>query len=117
MNFKVEVNMDPKILQFIKFPSELTIYHRKKNKTDIRNKLKIECNFNIIIKDLILDLVLLSNDKRDVRRFRSQVTVTSQPMISNLVMRTNARTPLVQEIPFENTSNKDWKINCMITDM
>ncbi len=33
--------MDPKILQFIKFPNELTIYQRKKNKTDIRNKLKI----------------------------------------------------------------------------
>lgn len=33
--------MDPKILQFIKFPSELTVYHRKKTKTDLRNKLKI----------------------------------------------------------------------------
>lgn len=39
--FKVEVNMDPKILQFIKFPNEITIFHRKKSKTDMRNKLKI----------------------------------------------------------------------------
>lgn len=109
--------MDPKILQFIKFPNELTIFHRKKSKTDIRNKLKIECNFNIIIKDLVLDFVLLSSDKRDVRRFKAQVNVTSQPIVSNLVMKTNARTPLVQEIPFENSSNKDWKINCQIVDM
>lgn len=33
--------MDSKIHQFIKFPNELTIFHRKKTKTDIRNKLKI----------------------------------------------------------------------------
>lgn len=44
----------------------------------------------------MLDFVLLSADKRDVRRFKAQVNVTSQPIVSNLVMRTNARTPLVQ---------------------
>jgi hypothetical protein len=50
----------------------------------------------MIIKDLVLDFVLLNHDKRDVRRFKALINVTSQPIVTNLVMKTNARTPLVQ---------------------
>lgn len=109
--------MDPKILQYISIPSELTLFNRKKVKSDLRNRLKMECNFNIIIKDLILDFVLISLDKRDVRRFKAQINVTSQPIVSHLTMKTNARTPLIQEIPIENTTTKDWKITCVVSDL
>lgn len=69
--------MDPKILQFIKFTSDVTIYNRKKSKNEVKNKLKIECNFNVIIKDLIFDFVLVSADKKDVRRFKASANVTN----------------------------------------
>ena len=60
--------------------------------------------------------MLISLDKRDVRRFRAQINVTSQPIVSNLVIKTNTRTPLVQDIPIENSTNKDWKINFCLSE-
>ena len=115
LKFKVEVNMDPKILELIKIDPELTLF-KTKAKTDSRNKIKIECNFNIIIKDLALDLVLVSPDRKDVRRFKAHINISSQPIVSSLSLKTHARTPLIQEIPIENPTAKDWKIQCIISE-
>jgi hypothetical protein len=110
--------MDPKIKQFMEIPSEIWIFQRKGNgKQDLKNKLKVICNFNFIVRDLVLDFVLINKDKKDVRRFKAHINVLSQPIITNLEMRINARSSLVQDIPIENTSLKDWKVSLVISDV
>ena len=37
-------------------------------------------------------------------------------MVSNLIIKTNTRTPFIQEIPIENFTNKDWKVHFSLTE-
>jgi hypothetical protein len=53
-------------------------------------------------------------DIQDVRRFKVGLNVAHKPLQQDLIMTTTARKPLLQPIPLENTSNKDWKVKVTI---
>jgi hypothetical protein len=63
------------------------------------SKLKIDCNFAVVIKDLALDFLLISTDKKDVRRIKLHLNIAAKPIISDLIIKTTARVPIIQPIP------------------
>ena len=109
--------MDQKILQYVTFPSEHVVKTKKQtNAIDLISKLKIECNFPVVIKDLALDFLIINEDKRDVRRIKLHVNLASKPIVSDLIMKTTARMQIIQPIPIENTSIKDWRVKVTLTE-
>jgi hypothetical protein len=54
--------MDQKILSYVTFPHEHIIKNAKKNSTasEMINKMKFECKFPAVIKDLVLDILLIN---------------------------------------------------------
>jgi hypothetical protein len=71
--------------------------------------------FPVVIKDLALDFLLISNDKTDIRRIKLHLNLASKPIVSDLIIKTTARVPIIQPIPIENTSAKDWRVKATIT--
>jgi hypothetical protein len=55
--------------------------------------------FPVVIKDLALDFLLISNDKTDIRRIKLHLNLASKPIVSDLVIKTTARVPVIQPIP------------------
>lgn len=98
--FRILVNMDQKILQYVTFPQELALRNSKKpSPAEQLSKLKIACMFPVVIKDLALDFLLISNDKTDIRRIKLHLHLASKPIVSDLVIKTTARVPVIQPIP------------------
>ena len=56
--------MDPKITEHISFPSEVMLKVLKKEGLQPQNKLKLDCNFNCVLKDLTLDFLLIGDPER-----------------------------------------------------
>ncbi len=118
--YKLELNMDAKILDYITFPSQVTLKTSKKDQfggVQHQNKIKIQYNFPHILKDLTLDFLLIGDAKRDiqdVRRFKISLNIVHKPLSQELIMTTTARKPICQLIPLDNTSGKDWKIKAAI---
>ena len=69
----------------------------------------------MVIKDLALDFLLINENKRDVRRIKLYLNLASKPIISDLIIKTTARVPIIQPIPIENTSLKDWRVKTTLT--
>jgi hypothetical protein len=78
--------------------------------------MKIDCYFPVVIKDLSLDFLLINEDRRDIRRIKLGLNLASKPIQSDLIISTTARIPIVQPIPIENTSNKDWRIKATLVE-
>ena len=92
--------MDQKILQYVTFPQEFILKtSRKLNPTEQLSKLKIDCLFPVVIKDLALDFLLIDQDKTDVKRIKLHLNIASKPIVSELIIKTTARVPIVQTIP------------------
>ena len=93
--------MDQKILQYVTFPKENLIKNLKKqlSPADLINKFKFDCLFPVVIKDLAIDFLLISEDKRDVRRIKIHLNIANKPIISEIMMKTPARIPIIQPIP------------------
>ena len=92
--------MDQKILQYVTFPQEFILKtSRKLNPTEQLSKLKIDCLFPVVIKDLALDFLLINQDKTDVKRIKLHLNIASKPIVSELIIKTTARVPIVQPIP------------------
>ena len=92
--------MDQKILQYVTFPQEFILKtSRKLNPTEQLSKLKIDCLFPVVIKDLALDFLLINQDKTDVKRIKLHLNIASKPIVSELIIKTTARVPIVQTIP------------------
>ena len=109
--------MDPKITEHINFPKEVMMKGAKKESPE-NNKIKIDCNFSSVLKDLALDFLLLGDPRRevqDVRRFRVALTIQHPPLTQDIIMTTSARKTLIQSIPLENSTLKDWKVKVAIT--
>ena len=109
--------MDQKILQYVTFPTEHFIKNPKKqqsNAVDLLNKIKIDCYFPQVLKDLNLDFLLINEDRRDIRRIKVCLNLASKPIQSDLIISTTARVPIIQPIPIENTSNKDWRVKATL---
>ena len=83
------------------FPKEHLIKNLKKqlSPADLINKFKFDCLFLVVIKDLAIDFLLISEDKRDVRRIKIHLNIANKPIISEIMMKTSARTPIIQPIP------------------
>lgn len=116
--FKIELNMDPKILEHINFPREVMLRGAKKESPE-NNKIRLDCNFTSVLKDLSLDFLLLGDPRRDiqdVRRFKVALNIQHAPIIQDILMTTPARKTLSQPIPIENSTTKDWKIKVAITE-
>ena len=62
-NFRFELNMDPRISDHVTFPREVVLKGSKKDSPE-QNKIKIDCNFSTVIKDLALDFLLLGHPNR-----------------------------------------------------
>jgi len=109
--------MDQKILQYVTFPQEFILKTAKKiSPTEQTGKLKIDCFFPVVIKDLALDFLLINQDKTDVRRIKLHLNLASKPIVSDLIIKTTARVPIIQPIPIENTSIKDWRVKATLTE-
>lgn len=111
--------MDSKINQYVSIPSEVILKKFKKDASnvDFQNKIKFQYNFPHVLKDMTLDFLLIGDIKReiqDVRRFRVSLNIVHRPLQQELMMTTSARKSLVQQIPIENITNKDWKIKANI---
>ena len=63
------------------------------------SKLKIDCNFPVVIKDLALDFLLINADKKDVRRIKLHINLACRPVANDLIIKTTARVPIIQPIP------------------
>lgn len=83
------------------------------------NKLRLDCHFLSVIKDLSLDFLLIGDARRDVqdvRRFRVGLSIQQPPLLQDIIMTTTARKLLTQSIPLDNNTLKDWKVKIQITD-
>lgn len=56
--------MDPKISEHIRFPTEVILKGSKKEGVEPQNKIKLDCNFSYVLKDLTLDFLLLGDPER-----------------------------------------------------
>jgi hypothetical protein len=103
--YRLELNMDPRITEYITFPLEVALKNQKKDiisGVDFQNKIRLEYHFLHLLKDLTLDFLLIGDphrDIQDVRRFRVGLTVAHKPLQQELVMTTTARKSLTQPIP------------------
>ena len=59
--------------------------------------------------------MLMSPDRVDVRRIRFTVTSISKPVRATIEMTCPARENLIQEIPINNPSERDYVIKATIT--
>ena len=120
--YRLELNMDAKIADYVTFPAEVTLKHFKKDIVsgiDSQNKIRLEYNFTHLLKDLTLDFLLIGDPRReiqDVRRFKVGLTIVHRSLQQELVMTTTARKSLAQLIPLENSSAKDWKVKASILE-
>jgi hypothetical protein len=76
--------MDHKILQYVTFPHEHQIKNIKKqlSQADLISKFKFDCLFRVVIKDLAIDFLLVSQDKKDVRRIKIHINIANKPILS-----------------------------------
>ena len=44
------------------------------------------------------------------------MNLASKPIVSDLIIKTTARVPIIQPIPIENTTVKDWRVKATITE-
>lgn len=104
-------------MEHITFPREVLLKGAKKDSQD--NRIRLDCNFTCVLKDLVLDFLLLGDPRRDVqdvRRFRVALNIQHAPITQEIMMTTSARKTLAQPIPIENSTTKDWKIKITITE-
>lgn len=114
--------MDNKILSYVSFPLDFsinlsTLKQQGANEQLLNNsnKLRIECLFDKVFKDLCLDFLLTNAEKTDVRRIKVHVNLGNKPIMSEIIMKTTARVPIIQPIPIENPTGKDWRIKATLT--
>lgn len=91
--------MDQKILQYVTFPQEFVLKTSKKQSIDSMSKLKLECSFPVVVKDLALDFLMINQNKTDVRRIKLHLNLATKPIVSDIIIKTTARVPIIQPIP------------------
>lgn len=84
--YRLELNMDAKINEYVTFPTEVTLKNFKKDMMsgiDSQNKIKLEYNFTHLLKDLTLDFLLIGDQRKeiqDVRRFKVGLNIVHKPL-------------------------------------
>jgi len=84
-------------------------------KGNIENKLPIDFQFKFPVAGETHNLIMRSEDNSDIRIYKLILTVNPKMIKGTLKLKCAFGDELKQEIPFMNTSERDWLIRTTIT--